>query len=133
MKVVITYNEISDIIEKRLRIRPDFTTIDTNTFDASYKPGFLMPTITIRFHVNNISQDVISLSYKGSTAAAHMISGAVAYLEEKIPSGIEVNTGQKQIKIYPHRIKQMEKVLEYVTLSNIVFEDNTVNVGLTIA
>lgn len=133
MNAVITYNEISDIIEKRLRVRPDFTTIDTNTFKASYKPGFLMPTITIRFHINNLSQDVISLSYECNTATALMISGAVAYLEEKIPSGIEVNTGQKQIKIYPHRIKQMEKVLEYVTLSNIVFEDNTVNVGLTIA
>lgn len=28
MKIVISFNEISDIIESRFRIRPEFSTID---------------------------------------------------------------------------------------------------------
>ena len=60
-----------------------------------------------------------------------MIAGVVAYLEEKIPSGIEVNTTDKRVNIYPLRFKQIEKALEYVALSNITFEENSVNVALT--
>ena len=61
-----------------------------------------------------------------------MIAGVVAYLEEKIPSGIEVNTTDKRVNIYPRRFKQFEKALEYVALSNITFEENSANVALTI-
>ena len=60
-----------------------------------------------------------------------MIAGVVAYLEEKIPSGIEVNTTDKRVNIYPQRFRQIEKALEYVVLSNITFEENSVNAALT--
>ena len=43
-----------------------------------------------------------------------MIAGVVAYLQEKIPSGIEVNTTDKRVNIYPQRFKQLEKALKYV-------------------
>ena len=46
--------------------------------------------------------------------------------EEKIPSGIEVNTTDKRVNIYLQRFKQIEKALEYVALSNITFEENSV-------
>ena len=36
-----------------------------------------------------------------------------------------------RVNIYPQRFKQIEKVLEYVSLSNITFEGNSVNVALT--
>lgn len=64
------------------------------------------------------------------TPVSLMIACVVAYLEEKIPCGIEVNTTDKRINIYPQRFKQIEKVMEYVSLSDMIFEENSANVVL---
>ena len=85
-----------------------------------------MPTITIKFHI-----EAMCMSYDCGAATSLMITGAVAYLEETIPSGIDVNTTDKRVNIYPMRFKQLEKVLEYVALSNITFEEYAVNVELS--
>ena len=130
MNAVITYKEISDFIEKEYKIRPKFTTVDEKTFEVSYKPGVFMPAIAVKFHIEAMRKDVVCISYDCGTAASLMIAGAVAYLEEKIPSGIEVNTTDKRVNIYPLSVKQLQKALEYVALSNIVFEENSVNVAL---
>lgn len=131
MNAVITYKEISDFIEKEYKIRPKFTTVDEKTFEVSYKPGVFMPAIAVKFHIEAMRKDVVCISYDCGTAASLMIAGAVAYLEEKIPSGIEVNTTDKRVNIYPLSVKQLQKALGYVALSNIVFEENSVNVALS--
>lgn len=131
MNAVITYKEISDFIEKEFKIRPKFTTVDEKTFEVSCKPGVFMPGITVKFHIEAMRKDIVYMSYDCGTAASLMIAGVVAYLEEKIPSGIEVNTTDKRVNIYPQRFKQAEKALEYVALSSIAFEENSVNVGLS--
>lgn len=130
MNAVITYKEISDFIEKEFKIRPKFTTVDEKTFEVSYKPGVFMPPINVKFHIDAMRKDIVCLSYECGTPASLMIAGVVAYLEEKIPSGIEVNTIDKRVNIYPQRFKQLEKAMEYVALSNITFEDNSANVVL---
>ena len=131
MNAVITYREISDFIEKEFKIRPKFITIDEKTFEVSYKPGVFMPAIAVKFHIEAMRKDIVCMSYDCGTAASLMIAGVVAYLEEKIPSGIEVITTDKRVNIYPQRFKQVEKALEYVALSNITFEENSVNVELS--
>ena len=90
-----------------------------------------MPTISVKFHIEAMRKDIVCLSYECGSPASLMIAGVVAYLEEKIPSGIDVNTTDKRVNIYPQRFKQLEKALEYVALSSIAFEGNSVNVGLS--
>ena len=131
MNAVITYKEISDFIETEFKIRPKFTTVDEKTLEVSYKPGVFMPTISVKFHIEAMRKDILCLSYECGTPASLMIAGVVAYIEEKIPSGIEVNTTDKRVNIYPQHLKQLEKVLEYVTLSNLIFEDNSANITLS--
>lgn len=76
-------------------------------------------------------KDVVCMSYDCGAATSLMTTGAVAYLEETILSGVDVNTTDKRVNIYPMRFKQLEKVLEYVALSNITFEEYAVNVELS--
>ena len=132
MNAIIEYREISDLIERELKLRPKFTTIDEKSVELSYKPGALMPTIAIKFRIEAMRKDIVCLSYECGTPASLMIAGVVAYLEENIPSSIEVNTTDKRVNIYPQRFKQLEKALEYVALSNITFEENSANVALII-
>ena len=131
MNAVITYKEISDFIETKFMVRPQFNTIDERTIEVSYRPAVFMPAIGVKFHIEAMRKDFVCLSYDCGTAASLMIAGVVAYLKEKIPSGIEVNTTDMHVNIYPQRFKQLEKVLEYVALSNITFEENSINVALT--
>lgn len=131
MNAVITYKEISGLIEKEFKMRSKFTTVDEKTFEVSYRPGVFIPAISVQFHIEAMRKDIICMSYECGTAASLMIAGMVAYLEEKIPSGISVETTDKRINIYLQRFKQIEKMMEYVELSNITFEGNSANVALT--
>lgn len=131
MKASITYKEISDFIERKFNVRPVFTTVDAKSVEVSYKPHSLLPTIGVKLHIDAMRKDVVCLSYECGTPASLMIAGVVAYFEEKIPNGLEVNTTDKRVNIYPQRFKQIERVLEYVALSNITFEENAANVALT--
>ena len=91
-----------------------------------------MPPISVKFHIGTMRKDIVCLSYECSSPASLMIASVVAYLEEKIPSGIEVNTTDKRVNIYPQRFKQIEKALEYMALSDITFEENSMNIAILI-
>ena len=91
-----------------------------------------MPPISVKFHIEAMRKDIVCLSYECGTPASLMIAGVVAYLEEKIPSGIEVNTTDMRMNIYPQRFNQIEKALEYVALSNITFEEKSINIAISI-
>ncbi len=132
MNAVITYKEISDFIEREFKIRPTFSAVDEKTVEVSYKPSVFLPEIAVKFHIEAMRKDVVCMSYDCGTAASLLIAGAVAYLEEKIPDGIDVNTTDKRVNIYPQRFKQLEKVLEYVALSDIAFEEDAVRIALSV-
>ena len=123
MNVIITYKEISDFIEQKFKIRPTFSSVNKNILNVSYKPVAFMPSIDIKFVIDEISDDSVSISYDCGTAAALMIAGVITYLKENIPNGIDVNTTDRKVKIYPQQIEQVRKALEYVALSDITFEN----------
>ncbi len=131
MNIVITYKEISDFIKRKFKIRPKVTAVDEKTVEVSYKPSVLMPEIVVKFHIEAMRKDVVCMSYDCGIAASLMIAGATAYLAEKIPSGVEVNSADKRIDIYPRRFTMLEKALEYVALSDIAFGEDAVCVTLS--
>ena len=132
MDITISYNEISCFIGKKFKISPKFTTVDENTLEASYKPGMFMPTVSVKLHIDAMRKDIVCMSYDCGKPASLMIAGIVAYLEEKIPSGIEINTADKRIKVYPLRFERLENVCEHVSLTNIAFQENSIKIELTI-
>lgn len=130
MNIIITYKEISDFIEQKFKICPLFSSIDRRTLNVSYKPMAFMPSIDIKFVIDEISDDSVSIFYNCGAAAALMIAGVVTYLKENIPNGVDVNTTDRKVKIYPQQIEQVEKALEYVALSDITFDENSINIAL---
>ena len=130
MNAVITYNEISNFVEKQYKIRPVLNTIDSQTVEVSYKPGAFLPSIGVKLRIDDVVDDIVHLSYDCGAAASLMIAGIVAYLEQKLPNGIEVNTTDKRIVVSPQKFKELEKVLEHVALNTIRFEDDSVNLAL---
>lgn len=132
MDIIVSYKEISNFIEKKFKICPKFTTVDEKTLEASYKPGMFIPTVSVKLHIDAMRKDIVCMSYDCGKPASLMIAGIVAYLEEKIPSGIEVNTADKRINVYPLRFERLENVCEHVSLANIAFQENSIKMELTI-
>ena len=132
MDITISYNEISCFIEKKFKICQKFTTVDEKTLEVSYKRRMFMPNISVKFHIGAMRNDIICMSYDCGKPASLMIAGIVAYLEEKIPSGIEVNTADKRINVYPLRFERLENVCEHVSLANIAFQENSIKIELTV-
>ncbi|MBQ7946380.1 MAG: hypothetical protein IJ280_06675 [Bacteroidales bacterium] len=132
MNVVIAYNEISEFINKKCKVCPELRAIDESTIEISYKPA-LLPPIAVRIHVDAVRKDIICVSYECGPAASMMFTAVIAYLQNNLPNGVDVNTSDKRVDIYPQRFKQLEKVLEYVSLSGVSFEESAVNVTLSMA
>lgn len=132
MNVIITHKELLDFIEKQFKICPQITTVDEKSVNVSYKPVAFAPAIGVQFRVETICQDMVRISYDCGKAASLLIAGVIAYLEEKIPQGVTVNTNNKYIDIYPLLIKQLDKLMEHLILSDITFEENFVKVLLSV-
>lgn len=130
MNAVITYKEISDFIEKQFKVRPTLNKVDPKTVEVTYKPGSFMPSIGVKLRVDDVVDDIVSLSYDCGTAASLMIAGLVTYIEQKLQKGIVVNTTDKRVVVSPQKFKELEKVLEHVALDTITFEDDSVNLAL---
>lgn len=130
MNIVINYEEISYFIEQEFKISPSFVTIDEKSFEVSYKPGLFFPTFSLQFHVDNIVDNTISISYNCGPAASLMIAGFVKFIENNIPSGIDVNAIDQHINIYPLQLTQTEMAFRYVKLSDIVFRESSLNITL---
>ena len=132
MDIIVSYNEISNFIGKKFKICPRVTTVNEKTLEVSYKPGVFMPTVSVKLHIDAMRKDIVCMSCDFGKPASLMIAGIVAYLDEKIPSGIEVNTADKRINVYPLRFERLENVCEHVSLNNIAFQENSIKIELTV-
>lgn len=132
MNVQITYKEISDLIAGKYNVSPVFKAVDAKTVEVSYKPARFFPNICVRFHIEAMRRDIVCMTYDCAPATALIIGGIVAHLENAVPSGLEINTTDKRVNVYLQRFEQIEEALEHVSLSNITFEEDAMNVALTI-
>ena len=130
MNVQITYKEIGDLIAGKYNVSPVFKTVDAKTVEVSYKPAGFFPNICVRFHIEAMRRDIVCMTYDCAPATALIIGGIVAHLEKAVPSGLEINTTDKRVNVYLQRFEQIEEALEHVSLSNITFEEDAMNVAL---
>ena len=133
MNAIITYNEISNLILKKFSARPTLKQVDNKTVEIRYKPAKFIPEIAITVHIASMRSDVICLTYSCHEATALLIGGIVGFVKSNIPDGIEVNTADKRINIYPLQIKKLEKVFEYISLTDISFTDDAAQIAFTLA
>lgn len=132
MNVQITYKEISYLIAGKYNVSPVFKAVDAKTVEVSYKPTGFFPNICVRFHIEAMRRDIVCMTYDCAPATALIIGDIVAHLENAVPSGLEINTTDKRINVYLQRFEKIEEALEHVSLSNITFEEDAMNVALTI-
>ena len=130
MNASIRFNEITELVERKYGQKINISQIDNKSIEISYKIAIIKVSITLR--IASIDKDCIQLTYDGSTGISAIISGVVALLGRNIPEGVEVNTINNTIKILPQKIEQLQKALEFVTLNDVVFDNDQITANLAL-
>ncbi len=131
MKVVIRYEEITNVIEQQCFVHLQFRTVDSKTIEVRYRPNRFI-SMSINLHIEAMHKDVIYLSYDCSSAMSLIISGVVTYIEDNIPHGVDIDINNKRINIYPERFDEINRALEYLSLTDISFYEDNIEVSLSI-
>ena len=130
MNASIRFNEITELVERKYGQKINISQIDNKTIEISYKRLIIKISITLR--IASIDKDCIQLTYDGSAGISAIICGAVALLGRNIPEGVEVNTSNNTVKIFPQKIEQLQKALEFVTLNDVVFDNDQITATLSL-
>ena len=131
MELQITFSELLRFLGKHTNIdtsRLQIVRMSSRTLAISYDISVWVPTVTISVSVDEVTGHHLYLSYDCSAAASMIISGVVSFLQSKIPAGVKVDTSSKKVYVYLDVINGLEKVLQYVTPTDIQFETNMIYV-----
>jgi hypothetical protein len=132
MTLDISYSEILDFICDRFHIRPELTMIDDKTIRVLYNRGFLMPGIKVNVRVEEVVDEGVRLSYHCKPPIAFLIQGAVALIQNRIPSNImQIDTHEKTVQLNLGEIEQLKAAFDYMRLEDLRFGSAEMN--LTIA
>ena len=129
MNIVVSFNEIKDIISKKTNntINLDFTRVDYRTVKVSYKPVPFLPAVNVDVMVAKVDNSQLVLSYKANPAVDMIIKGVSNYLDNHIPKEIiELDASIQCVCINLDKIEQLQKPLEMIELKQISFEKENV-------
>ena len=129
MNILLSFNEIKDIISKKTNntINLDFTRVDYRTVKVSYKPMQFLPTVNVDVMVAKVDNSQLVLSYKANPAVDMIIKGVSNYLDNHIPKEIiELDASIQCVCINLSEIEQLQKPLEMIELKQISFEKENV-------
>lgn len=129
MLVSISYNEITNYVSDKYNVPLIIGKKSDKVLSVKYKQLFV--DIVVNITVEEASNDVVSLTYDCGSAMSLIISGVVELLHSKLPDAVNVDTNNKSITVYPKKIKGAEGALQYLRLSDIVFDDNAIKTIIT--
>ena len=132
MYASIQYNEITSFIERNYKLKIGLKSIEQKELEVSYKLSSFIPQISITLHIENISNDCIGLTYKSNSALELIINGIVSFVTENVPTGVEIDTTARRVKVYPHKFEKLEKALEFVELKDVVFDNDEIKAVLSL-
>ena len=132
MEIQISYNELLRFLRNHANVdvsRLQMVRQNSRTLAISYDISDWVPTVTISVSVDKLTEHHLYLSYDCSAAASMIISGVASFLQSKIPAGVKVDTSSKKVYVYLDVINGLEKVLQYVTPTDICFDADAISVS----
>ena len=129
MLISVSFDEIVSYIRDSYKVPLTIENKSDKVLSVKYKQLFV--DIVVNITVEEVSNDVVSLTYDCGSAMSLIVSGVVELLHSKLPDAVVVDANSKSITVYPKKIKGAEGVLQYLRLSDIVFDDNAIKVIIT--
>lgn len=138
MNASIQYNEIINFVEKNYKQKINLRSINEKSLEIGYKPVAkwdllnFIPEVSAKLQVVSINNKCVELGYETNKGLEFIINGIVSFVKENIPTGVEIDTTARRVKVYPHKFEKLEKALEFVELKDVVFENDDIKAVLSL-
>ena len=135
MQVKFEYSEIQSFIKAKTGREIVLSAIDEQTVKAEAKVSVKVPflgeiekSIGVNVSVEKIEGNDVHLKYDGGMGTDMIIGGLLTFLSSSPAMKMVEKTQGNGIVVHLNEIKEAQKVLEIIELTDIVFQDNAMNV-----
>ena len=128
MKLSITYKEIENKVKEITKVSLSLSRENDKTLNVKYSSGImLLPSIEISLIITAIYSNKIELTYNCKPLMEIAVEKLLPKLISNLPKGV-IEIENKTIKIDLEEIEQAKKVLKFLSLSDIVINNETIDV-----
>ncbi len=128
MKLSITYKEIENKVKDLTKVSLSLSKVNENTLNVKYSSGMMfLPNIEISLIITAIYSNKIELTYSCKPLMEIAVEKLLPKLISNLPKGV-IEIENKTIKVDLEEIEQAKKVLKFLSLSDIVINDETIEV-----
>lgn len=132
MKLSITYKEITTTLKDKAKVNLSVSKFDERSLKVVYAAGIpFVPDIDVVLTIVNVYSDKLELVYSCSLLVGKAVEKLLPKAIERLPGGV-VNINGKNIMINLAELEQLEEVLKFLSLSDIVVNDNAIEVLLEV-
>ena len=132
MKLSITYKEITTTLKDKAKVNLSVSKFDERSLKVVYAAGIpFVPDIDIILKIVNVYSDKLELAYSCGPLVGKAVEKLLPKVTERLPKGV-VNINGKNVMINLAELEQLEKVLKFLSLSDIVVNDNAIEVLLEV-
>ena len=128
MKLSITYKEIENKVKDLTKVSLSLSKVNENTLNVKYSSGMMfLPNIEISLIITAIYSNKIELTYSCKPLMEIAVEKLLPKLISNLPKGV-IEIENKTIKVNLEEIEQAKKVLKFLSLSDIVINDEIIEV-----
>lgn len=135
MNITIRFQEIQSLVKSKTGREIVLSAIDEQTVKAEAKVSVKVPflgkikkSIGVNVSVEKIEGNNVHLKYEGGMGTDMIIGGLLTFLSSTPAMKMVEKTQGNGIVVHLNEIKEAQKVLEIIELTDIVFQDNAMNV-----
>lgn len=126
MKLSVTYKEIENKVKEITKVSLSLSRENDKTLNIKYSSGImLLPSIEISLIITAIYSNKIELTYNCKPLMEIAVEKLLPKLISNLPKGV-IEIENKTIKIDLEEIEQAKKVLKFLSLSDIVINNETI-------
>ena len=128
MKLSITYKEIENKVKDLTKVSLSLSRENDKTLNVKYSSGImLLPNIEISLIITAIYSNKIELTYSCKPLIEIAVEKLLPKLISNLPKGV-IEIENKTIKVDLEEIEQAKKVLKFLSLSDILINDETIDI-----
>jgi hypothetical protein len=128
MKLSVTYKEIENKVKELTKVSLFLSRKNDKTLNVKYSSGImLLPNIEISLIITAIYSNKIELTYSCKPLMEIAVEKLLPKLISNLPKGV-IEIENKTIKVDLEEIEQAKKVLKFLSLSDILINNETIDI-----
>ena len=128
MKLTVAYKEIENKVKEITKVSLSLSRENDKTLNVKYSSGIMfLPNLEISLIITAIYSNKIELTYSCKPLMEIAVEKLLPKLISNLPKGV-IEIENKTIKVDLEEIEQAKKVLKFLLLSDILINNETIDI-----